>query len=75
MALQDGGCGQGPCSTDQPSGGLQQEGPCAAVPPGGNTGDGQTSIVYDASSGELSLDAATGVELTSINLDSAVGVG
>ena len=37
-------------------------------------GDGQTSIVYDPASGEVEVDAPSGVELTSINIDSAAGV-
>ncbi|MDO3398211.1 hypothetical protein QWJ41_21050, partial [Nocardioides sp. SOB44] len=37
-------------------------------------GDGQTSIVYDANSGEVAVDGPAGVELTSINIDSAGGI-
>ena len=49
-------------------------GPYGALQPGGSIGDGQTSLVYDARSGELSVDAPTGAELTSINIDSASGM-
>ena len=37
----------------------------------GVAGDAQTSLIYDAGTGELSVDAPAGVELTSINIDSA----
>ena len=40
----------------------------------GTEGDGQTSIIYDPSSGQVSVDAPSGVELTSINIDSASGI-
>ena len=47
-------------------------GPYAALAPGpGVDGDGQTSLRYDPSSGELSIDPAEGKELTSINITSA----
>ena len=46
-------------------------GPYAAVKEDGNVGDGQTSLVYDVGSGELSVDAPAGKELTSINVTSA----
>jgi hypothetical protein len=59
LALQDGGYGQGSLAATQPNG-IQ--------------GDGQASVIYDASSGEFSLDALAGVELTSINIDSAAGI-
>jgi len=36
--------------------------------------DGQTSIVYNANTGELGVDAPAGAELTSINIDSAAGI-
>lgn len=45
-------------------------GPYAAVAPNGRTGDGQTSLAYDATAGNLSVDAPAGIELTSINIDS-----
>ena len=55
--------------------GFYLTGPYAALSGGGGTGgDDQTSIVYDASSGEVSVDAPAGVELTSINIDSAAGI-
>ena len=44
------------------------KGPYAAIQPGGTSGDGQTSLVYDAATGELSVDAPAGMELTSINV-------
>lgn len=37
-------------------------------------GDGQTSVVYDASTGEISLDAPIGQSLTSFHLVSASGI-
>lgn len=43
----------------------------AAVASGGTEGDGQTSVVYNAGTGEVAVDAPAGVELTSINIDSA----
>ncbi len=46
----------------------------AAIRRGGVKSDGQTSIVYDADTGEVLVDAPAGVELTSINIDSAVGI-
>jgi hypothetical protein len=49
-------------------------GPYAAVQPNGRLEDGQTSMVYDAVSGEVSVDTPAGVELTSINIDSAAGI-
>jgi hypothetical protein len=48
-------------------------GPYAAIQEGGQHGDGQTSVVYDPSTGEPAVDASNGVELTSINIDSASG--
>ena len=36
--------------------------------------DGQTSIVYNANTGEVAVDAPAGVELTSVNIDSAGGI-
>ena len=47
------------------------KGPYAAVAKGGTAGDGQTSLRYDAGTGELSVDAPAGKELTSINITSA----
>ena len=49
-------------------------GPYAAIESGGQSGDGQTSVVYSPATGELSVDAPLGVELTSINIDSASGI-
>jgi hypothetical protein len=49
-------------------------GPYAAVRPDGLFGDGQTSVVYNPATGELAVDAPAGVELTSINIDSASGI-
>ncbi len=46
-------------------------GPYASIGKGGTPGDGQTSIVYNPSTGELAVDAPAGPELTSINIDSA----
>ena len=46
-------------------------GPYAAVGKDGVVGDDQTSLVYDTGSGELSVDAPAGKELTSINITSA----
>jgi len=56
------------------NGGKYLTGPYAAVSPAGTAGDGQTSLVYEPSTGELSVDAPAGVELTSINIDSSGGV-
>ena len=49
-------------------------GPYAAIQPNGQIGDGQTSVVYSPATGEFSVDAPEGVELTSINIDSAAGI-
>ena len=49
-------------------------GPYAAIPAGGQVGDGQTSIVYDAGSGEVRVDTPAGTNLTSVNIDSASGI-
>ena len=49
-------------------------GPYAAIGKGGSLGDGQTSVVYDAATGEVAVDAPDGVELTSINVDSAARI-
>ena len=56
------------------NGGVYLTGPYAAVTPGGIAGDTQTSLIYDPRTGELSVDAPAGTELTSINIDSATGV-
>ena len=49
-------------------------GPYAATIPKGQLQDAQTSIVYDATTGELAVDAPAGMELTSINVDSTNGI-
>ena len=49
-------------------------GPYAAVQPNGQLGDGQTSLIYNAGTGEVAVDTPAGVELTSINIDSAAGI-
>ena len=46
----------------------------ASIQTGGRQGDGQTSVIYDAGTGEVSVDAPAEVELTSINIDSASGI-
>ena len=48
-------------------------GPYVAVQPNGQSGDGQTSLVYNVDTGELSVDAPAGRELTSINVTSEGG--
>ena len=53
--------------------GLYLQGPYAAVKTGGATGDGLTSLVYDVGTGELSVDAPAGMELSSINVTSTGG--
>ena len=55
-------------------GGSYLTGPYAAVGLGGSLGDGQTSLIYDATTGELAVDAVAGSELTSINVVSANGM-
>ena len=54
--------------------GLYLAGPYAAVSPDGVANDGQTSVVYNVSTGEVGVDAPAGVELTSINIQSAAGI-
>jgi hypothetical protein len=49
-------------------------GPYAALRSGGTQGDGQTSVGYNASTGEVWVDAPAGTQLTSINIDSAAGI-
>jgi hypothetical protein len=46
----------------------------AALAGPGMAGDGQTSIIYDATNGELAVDAPAGIQLTSVNIDSAAGI-
>ena len=55
-------------------GGVYLTGPYAAVKSGGSAGDGQTSIGYNPTTGEVFVDAQAGTELTSINIDSAAGI-
>ena len=49
-------------------------GPYAALQRNGQTSDDQTSVIYHAGTGELAVDVPDGVELTSINIDSAAGI-
>ena len=49
-------------------------GPYSAVAPGGSTGDNQTSVGYNANTGEVWVDAPAGKELTSINISSASSI-
>lgn len=54
--------------------GLYLTGPYAALQPDGQHGDGQTSVGYDAGTGEVWVDVPDGVELTSLNVESAHGI-
>jgi hypothetical protein len=54
--------------------GLYLRGRYSAVSPNGQPGDGQTSVIYNVSTGEVGVDAPAGVQLTSINIDSARGI-
>ena len=56
------------------TGGVYLAGPYAAIADGGVEGDGQTSIGYNSGTGQVWVDAPAGVELTSVNIDSAAGV-
>ena len=49
-------------------------GPYAAIGETGQLDDGQTSIVYNADSGEVAVDAPVGTELTSVNIESAAAI-
>ena len=49
-------------------------GPYNAIKPGGTPNDDQTSITYNPGTGELGVDAPAGIELTSVNIDSAAGI-
>ena len=49
-------------------------GPYGAVADNGAAGDGQASVTYNPSTGEVGVDAPAGAELTSINIDSAAGI-
>ena len=51
--------------------GVYLTGPYAAIAQEGQRDDGQTSIVYVAQSGEISIDAPNATELTSINITSS----
>ena len=53
--------------------GVYLQGPYAAVQTGGIVGDDQVSLVYQLRTGELSVDAPVGRELSSINVTSAEG--
>jgi hypothetical protein len=46
-------------------------GPYAAIGKGGTASDAQTSVIYNAGTGELAVDAPAGTNLTSINIESA----
>ncbi len=50
------------------------KGPYAAVRPGGQPGDGQTSVGYNPTTGELFVDAPAATQLTSLNIDSAARI-
>jgi hypothetical protein len=54
--------------------GVYLTGPYAAIAPNGANNDGQTSVTYDPSTGEVGVDAPAGIELTSINIDSSAGI-
>ena len=56
------------------SAGVYLTGPYGALSPGGQGDDGQTSVGYNPGTGEIWVDAPTGTELTSINIDSAGGI-
>ena len=49
-------------------------GPAADGNPTGQVGDHQTSIIYDAATGRMEVDAPAGAKLTSINIESAAGI-
>ena len=53
--------------------GTYLQGPYAAITDHGSAGDGQTSLVYDRTTGNLSIDAPAGIELTSVNITSQSG--
>jgi hypothetical protein len=50
------------------------KGPYAAIDTKENGAGGQTSIVYNSTTGELRVDAPASTELTSVNIDSAAGI-
>jgi hypothetical protein len=45
-----------------------------AVAPEGNVGDGQTSVLYNAATGEVAVEPSDGMAFTSLNLESAAGI-
>ena len=49
-------------------------GPYAAIQPNGTTDDEQTSVIYNAFTAEMGVDAPAGKALTSINIDSVSGI-
>ena len=49
-------------------------GPYAAIAKSGTEGDAQTSIVYNATAGEMAVDAPPGKQLTSLNIESASSI-
>ena len=54
--------------------GLYLQGPYLAIHKGGTPNDAQTSIVYNALTGEVAVDAPAGVDLTSVNIESASSI-
>ena len=56
------------------AGGNYLTGPYAAIQLGGQPGDNQTSVGYNPETGELFVDAPSGTNMTSINIDSAAAV-
>jgi hypothetical protein len=54
--------------------GKYMSGPYAAVSFGGRADDDQTSVIYNAITGEMGVDAPAGRALTSVNIDSATGI-
>ncbi len=56
------------------SAGIFLTGPYAALDASGQKGDAQTSVGYDARTGEIWVDPPAGIELTSINVDSVAGI-
>ena len=49
-------------------------GPYAAISKEGLPGNAQTSIIYNQGTGEVSVDAPAGKDLTSVNIESASGI-
>jgi hypothetical protein len=54
--------------------GLYLTGPYGAVSAGGVAGDSQASLGYSPTTGEVWVDTPAGVQLTSVNIDSAAGI-